>query len=148
MYLRRHTYVGEHIFDKNVSKPKIKVEGVDASKVTYVIEEAIYWRKANAIHNWFVNNAQDDSDNGSNYRVSREILQELYNDVDDLLKKKDSKNILEKVHSVLPRASGFFFGSTEVDEHYWETLEFTRDELKEILDRKDDMSEYYYHASW
>lgn len=36
-----------------------------------------YWRKANAIHRWFVDNVQEGEDNCRSYEVSREQLAEL-----------------------------------------------------------------------
>jgi hypothetical protein len=36
-----------------------------------------YWRKANAIHNWFVKNVQNGTDNCDRYNVSREQLEAL-----------------------------------------------------------------------
>lgn len=148
MYLDRHVYVGAHKYDKTIKKPKITVEGVTPSKVTYIIEEAMYWRKANAIHSWFVDNVQERNDNCGTYYVSKENLQELYDTICELLAKKDSKDILKEVADTLPPQSGFFFGGTDIDEYYWEDLEETKKGLKEILDKKNDRAEYYYHSSW
>ena len=148
MYLNRHTYVGAHKYDKTIKKPKITVEGVTPSKVTYVVEEAMYWRKANAIHGWFVDNVQEGNDNCGTYYVSKEKIKELYDDVRELLTKKDSKGVLKEVKDKLPPVGGFFFGGTEVDEDYWADLEDTKKGLKEILDKKDYMADYYYHSSW
>lgn len=39
--------------------------------------EEIYWRKANQIHNWFVQNVQSGEDDCGMYLVSKEKLQEL-----------------------------------------------------------------------
>ena len=36
-----------------------------------------YWRKANAIHQWFVDNCQDGVDDCGSYMVDREKLEEL-----------------------------------------------------------------------
>ena len=36
-----------------------------------------YWRKANAVHNWFVDNVQDGNDGCKHYWVSKEDLQKL-----------------------------------------------------------------------
>jgi hypothetical protein len=43
-----------------------------------VIEEVMYWRKANQIHKWFVDNVQDGVDDCKEYWVSEEKLQELF----------------------------------------------------------------------
>lgn len=60
MYLSRHTYVKR--WDHQPEEKKFFVEvtrggvatHVQPSKVTEVVEEVGYWRKANAIHGWFV----------------------------------------------------------------------------------------------
>ena len=59
MYLYKKTYVKhwEHNGDNNykveVSKAGQPVK-IDPKKVTYIVEEAGYWRKANHIHKYFV----------------------------------------------------------------------------------------------
>jgi hypothetical protein len=40
--------------------------------------EAMYWRKANAIHNWFVENVQDGNDDCGRYYVCTDQLQALH----------------------------------------------------------------------
>ena len=42
--------------------------------------EVCYWRKANQIHNWFVENVQDGDDDCRDYYVSEEDLEELRED--------------------------------------------------------------------
>ena len=83
MYLTHRKYVKnwahmkpeeKHII--TISKGGIPVES--KLPVTEVVYEAAYWRKANAIHNWFVQNTQGGDDkNGEETWVSREQLQEL-----------------------------------------------------------------------
>ncbi len=55
MYLNKRTYVGnQHKEEKEqatVIAPSVKQE-----RVTEIIESIGYWRKANAIHNWFIEN--------------------------------------------------------------------------------------------
>jgi predicted nuclease with TOPRIM domain len=101
----------------------------------------MYWRKDYVIHSWFVNNIQNGVDNCGIYYVSKEKLQELHDTIFSLLKKKKNKKGMVK--EVMEK-----LGSTEIDSYCWEDLEETKSELKKILDRKDDMAEYYYHASW
>ena len=49
------------------------------------------------------------------------------------------------VEKLLPPTSGFFFGSTAVDEYFFQDLEDTLDILKDVEANKGD---YYYQASW
>jgi len=53
----------------------------------------------------------------------------------------------EKAEELLPTQEGFFFGSTEYDEYYFEALEETVYVIdKELREYPDD--EYIYHSSW
>ena len=76
-----------------------------------------YWRKANAIHKWFVDNVQGGNDNCGSYYVSLEQLKELHDLCLKALKDEDS--------TLLPPSSGFFFGSTDIDDWYWKYIQDT-----------------------
>ena len=97
---------------------------------------AMYWRKANAIHKWFVDNVQYGEDDCGSYEVSVEQLKELRKTCKKVLKstklievtKVDPYKVLEDpsvAEELLPTQSGFFFGGTEYDEWYWNDLEMT-----------------------
>lgn len=100
-----------------------------------------YWRKANAIHGWIVDNCAGGEDNCQPIHIPLGKLMELSALVDEVL---DSKNA-----SLLPPAEGFFFGTYEIDEWYFSYLENT----KAIMDKAKvlaDSAQYdiYYQASW
>jgi hypothetical protein len=104
-----------------------------------------YWRKANAIHAWFVNQCGGGVDECQRIPVPREKIEELKKICEEILAKKD--NIKEEeVERLLPPQSGFFFGNTEINEYYFEDLEQTVN----ILDRalKSPYEEFVYRASW
>jgi hypothetical protein len=145
MYLNKKTYVQywEHNGDNNYEVTVTKAgqpAGIDGRKVKYVIEEAGYWRKANQIHQWFVDNVQDGVDNCGEYYVSADKLREL------LALCKAVENQPAVAEEVLPTASGFFFGGTEYDEWYYKDIENTIQILNEAL--ADTNGEYYYSSSW
>jgi hypothetical protein len=145
MYLNKKTYVQywEHNGDNNYEVSVTKAgqpAGIDGRKVKYVIEEAGYWRKANQIHQWFVENVQDGIDNCGEYYVSAEKLREL------LALCKSIQNQPAVAEEVLPTASGFFFGGTEYDEWYYKDIENTIQILNEAL--ADTNGDYYYSSSW
>lgn len=104
--------------------------------------EVMYWRKSNAIHKWFVNNVQDGNDDCGTYWVSNEKLQELLSVLDTVLQDRS------RAAELLPTTSGFFFGSTEMDEWYWADLEQTQLRLREILDQDNAGWDFEYHSSW
>jgi hypothetical protein len=104
-----------------------------------------YWRKANAIHQWFVDNCGEGEDNCKPYDVSREKLLELRDLCREVILKPESGG------DILPTASGFFFGSTEYDEYYLEQVEETVELLDSILNNpKFEFGDwnFEYQASW
>ena len=109
---------------------------------------AIYWRKANQIHNWFVNTLADGVDECQPIRVTRENLLALHNECGVLLDTKSTELAME----LLPPGSGFFFGSTTIDEWYWQDVEETHKELTELLDEITEDNQWNYNieyqASW
>ena len=112
-------------------------------KPNYITAEAAYWRKANAIHAWFVSNVQDGRDDCGHYHVSREQLTELADVCDQVLKDP------ERASELLPTQSGFFFGGTEYGEWYMEGLRYTRDRIRDLLARPElEGWEFQYHSSW
>lgn len=102
---------------------------------------AMYWRKANAIHQWFVVNVQDGKDDCKEYYVSREKLAELQALCEGIANKTIDP-------SEMPTQDGFFFGSTEVDEWYFEDAKETAERLKAILAQDNKRVDFYYRSSW
>lgn len=123
---------------KTVSNVFPELKGLRVQEVSV---EAMYWRKANAIHKWFVDNVQGGEDDCRSYYVSREQLAELRDLVLEAIAANDS--------SKLPPQSGFFFGSTEVDECYWQDLTETAEGLTNILEQFTDGKWHFeYRSSW
>src|SRR5438046_10755226 len=91
MNLWKKTYVRDWSQNPEDKKYKIKITiggkptSIKPERITYIVEEAGYWRKANAIHNWFVENVQDGMDDCREYYVPREKLQELLSIVNKVL---------------------------------------------------------------
>lgn len=107
-----------------------------------------YWRKANAIHKWFVDHVQGGNDDCGSYEVSKEQLDQLL---------KDCKKVRAAYHgrlnkviaSLLPTQNGFFFGSTEYDKGYLEDIEHTIEVLESALTMFDlESNKFYYQSSW
>ncbi len=106
-----------------------------------IFERIAYWRKANQIHNWFVENAQGGEDDCDYYMVSYDQLAELLRLAKEVRKTKNA-DLLEPV-------AGFFFGSTNIDEYYWEDIDLTIEQLSEILDSVNfDEEQVFYRSSW
>jgi hypothetical protein len=49
---------------------------------------------------------------------------------------------------LLPSEGGFFFGSTDYDQWYWEDIESTVKQLDAALERFGDGWDFEYRASW
>ena len=146
MYLDKRTYVKQwdHIEETQQYKVEVTRGGeptnIDPKKVKYIIEEAGYWRKANAIHKWFVDNCQDGVDDCRDAYVGFKELQTLLDLCRIVIIDKS------KAEQLLPSTSGFFFGNTEYDEWYYNDIQNTIDILEKALEDKD--GEYYYSSSW
>lgn len=113
-------------------------------KITAVV---LYWRKANAIHRWFIDNCSEDGkDDCKPMYVSVEELKQLRDTCKEVL--ADPATAEEK----LPSSSGFFFGSTEYDEGYIGDLDHTIKGLDTILEKVEkapgSAPGFYYRASW
>jgi hypothetical protein len=100
-----------------------------------------YWRKANQIHKWFVDNVQGGNDNCGEYYVGRDKLMDLLNLV--------NRALLERDPNLLPPQEGFFFGSYDIDEYYWADLKDTKKKLERILlNPQMSVLSFYYTSSW
>ena len=110
-------------------------EGVNVST------EVGYWRKANHIHKWFVDNVQSGKDDCGSYYVPVEKLMELKELCEKVLENPDDGE------DYLPTASGFFFGGTSYDEYYLEGIKRTIDIIDEAIDIVTKMKEKGMYAS-
>lgn len=127
-----------------------------------------YWRKANAIHSWFVDHVQDGTDDCNPYWVEPEQLAELLEtcrkvraSIELVPGKVDSGYVFTKdggmkhgfedgtvvadptvAEELLPTCSGFFFGDTCYNEYYAEDLDKTIFVLDAILSRIQPGGQY------
>lgn len=156
MFLDRETYIGANYEHRNVTgNIFINFDGtgftIDFNRITTIKERVGYWRKANQIHGWFVDNVQNGNDNCGQYIVDVGQLIELKEIVDMVLQDHTEKFAEEH----LPPTSGFFFGGDDIDEYYWEDLEYTQKLLGEIIKEHEGLSKnqqiyttYTYQSSW
>ena len=141
-----------------------------------ITENVAYWRKANHIHNWFVENVQDGIDDCDYHdEVTKATLVKLLNicniviEHSELVEGKVTNGYsyndnMEKVYNytdgkyikdpsvameLLPTTSGFFFGGTDYDEWYYKDVEYTAETIEKILETTDFEKEMiYYSSSW
>lgn len=177
MYLTKKRYVKNWEHDtKNDWHLVLTNNGEEVkeeSPIYEVVYEAGYWRKANHIHAWFVDNCGGGVDECQPMYVDVEQLQELREKCVEVLKTADVargkvltgysfKNGVkepmyedglvvtnpEEVAKVLPTSEGFFFGSTEYDQWYLRDCEDTINIINRALRGSLDNCEFEYRASW
>lgn len=119
------------------------MEHTPEAPYVYVTVGVAYWRKANSIHQWFVDNVQGGRDECQEAYVEREQLQELRDLCGEVLENP------EHAAELLPSQEGFFFGSTEYDEGYFMDVRETYNVLTKLLNNKslEDYS-FVYQSSW
>ena len=163
LYIRKNEYCSKYYkeegsdlkleFPKEASRFFPNLTNLVISRTTdYTVG---YWRKANAIHNWFLENcaARDELDNPIDdcrpIEIPVEKLEELF---------ITCKKVLED-HSLakrlLPTEDGFFFGSIEYDEDYFDAIEDTIDIIEPVIkfirhniENNDKSWDVIYQASW
>lgn len=145
MYLSAKRYTGKY------HNPELAKAIRDALGITFTTNnldttevklEAAYWRKANQIHKWFVDNVQEGEDDCGHYYVSREKLGELR----ALCMRIQGNH--ELASQLLPSQAGFFFGSVDYDEGYFRDIEDTIAQINACLEAFNEDWNFEYHSSW
>jgi hypothetical protein len=143
MYLTAKRYIydfGDDSMPLRDALKELKVNDMCVKEISY---EAGYWRKANHIHKWFVDNVQNGVDNCREHLVTTEELEKLLELVNEVLRNRD------KAQELLPTSNGFFFGSDSYGEGYFDDLIQTKAIIENVLSI-DDFNRYdiYYQSSW
>ena len=165
LFIKNYSYEGA---DQSVATLTHKGVEIDCSDATYIEFEVGYWRKANAIHNWFVENCQGGVDECQITYVSLEELQYLLDDCKKVMEvaQIDSGQPVQsgatyhgdgtvehhittgrailngsEVAQILPSRSGFFFGSTDYDEWYIRDIERTIEILEKVIAEDEEARE-------
>lgn len=103
-----------------------------------------YWRKANAIHQWFVSYCADGVDECQKIEVSLDDLHELKDICESILQEPNDIDLME---SLLPPQDGFFFGGTDLNDEdtlsaYLDEVKYTNDMLSEEFRIVDEFKKY------
>jgi len=145
MYLTAKRYVSEYNEPDKVISTEIMRHFPELTELQTVQEISVrvgYWRKANAIHKWFVDHVQEGKDDCGNYYVSRDQLTAL-RDVCERVRDWPGKLAAEQ----LPTTSGFFFGGTDYDEYYMQDVNNTIQIIDSCL-KLPGSWDFEYHSSW
>lgn len=116
------------------------------SEIKSIKSEIGYWRKANAIHKWFVDHVQDGVDECQKSDVDIAQLLALKVTCETVLEDPDV------AADLLPPSEGFFFGGTEINEGYFDDLRYTIEVIDNVVKAHDQLGgvwvDYYYQSSW
>ena len=132
--------------DNKTCKP-IK-EGDDIVSFDSKTDEVAYWRKQNMLHHFILEQTGADHNMNCTYvEVPYEVLYEFIGRANDILKARGShrESLAEKL---LPTHSGFFFGSTEYDKWYYESLKNIRADFRSIIQTTDFVNQTLYYSCW
>lgn len=154
MYLVKKRYIGNgkiRLIDNQYSW--IKLESDEYQNVRQIEIEEAYWRKANMIHKWFVDNVQDGNDDCGEYPVEINQIKELLEICKKIKKEciEDEKMIknIELAEDLLPTQDGFFFGDTDYDNFYADDIINTIKQLEQVVKNYDEkIDDLYYRSSW
>ena len=116
--------------------------------------EVGYWRKANPIHKWMVDNIQDGQDECRPHVVSKsnllqlklicEMAMECFTESGVL-----KPNMLYLLREILPALRGLFFGELEYNADYWEDVKMTIEIIDNVIKDTDWKNEIiFYYSSW
>lgn len=123
------------------------------SKTETAFYKVGYWRKFNALHAYIV----------KNFAAGRDECQDILltkRNINDLLSiLKQVKEFPDKAEDLLPTSDGFFFGSLEYDDLYFDNVEYSIELFEKILKlfdqfEKEEDEDYHisydiiYRASW
>lgn len=157
MYLNKKRYVG-YVNNTEVEVTYTgwnnEVTTSHYKNVNYIIQEVGYWRKANQIHKWFVDNCCNGEDDCSPHYFPFEKLLELKELCQKVLNAMNSEHLTdgekaEICEELLPTCTGFFFGTYEYDDWYKKDLEQTVQIIENVEKDFDKCNDsLYYEASW
>lgn len=154
MYLSARKFTTEYSFPEHFNKLK-KELGVELKSdfPSIIIEvSAAYWRKANHIHKWFVDNVQYGKDDCGQYSISREELTSLLSVCKEVYQTQESSKpeLVGAGRAMLPRQEGFFFGSSDYDEAYMFDITDTIEQIEYVLEtfKYEDGWSFVYQSSW
>lgn len=154
LYLEKYESCSRYNDDFEEKKKGFYPEELEAFNVidrNFMSKETLYqigyWRKANAIHSWIVKRCADGEDECQRIWVSTNALEELLEVTKKVLANHDLADQL------LPTEDGFFFGSQDYDDWYFDDLVYTKELIEKLLKFMSDekMHRTYdiiYQASW
>lgn len=117
--------------------------GLDINFTKHKVTNLDYFRKVNFLVRFFEEKGMD-VDNQHPYRIEREDLEDLLDRTNQILENH------ELAEELLPTMEGFFFGSTDYDEYYFEDIQNVNNSVKILLEEYDKLEhdEYITFDIW
>lgn len=108
-----------------------------------------YWRKANSVHSWFVENCQGGIDECQETPIHVEQLAHLRSTCVEALDAYEDGEIA-RAEQIMTPESGFFFGGTEVDEWWARDMQETIDQIDRCINAAIKVGgiSFVYQSSW
>ena len=111
--------------------------GITKPKIRYITIEAAYWRKAHEIHQWFVQNVQDNIDECQIYDV----------ELDQLIQLKEICQNIILIPSAAPQLLPLSYVNSGYDDWYFQQLKQTVQQIEEC-EKYPQSWQFQYRASW
>lgn len=100
------------------------------------------WRKANQIRQWFVSHYEQNPQEQLKISLTTEDIDALIAEIEIVLQKP------ELAPHLMPTSDGFFFGSTDYDDDYFEELKDTLQYLENNFEYDPDNEQLLYTEWW
>jgi hypothetical protein len=157
MYLYRREYISGWDWNDNPKEMKLYSDILEytgaekcvASPHAQVEICVAYWRKANAIHGYFVKEYGGGVDECQSIYVTKQDLMNLRLACNNVLMAPAGVKMEDVASDYnLSPTPGFFFGSYEMDDWYMEDLRLTMKQIDIVLATSGEYSDFIYRASW
>lgn len=127
----------QKMLDEVKSMDEVK-EFFDSFEEHYYAESDVYFRKVNFVYNFFSNKLEDEC-----CFADKSDIEELISRCDKVLADHSL------AQELLPTRSGFFFGSTDYDNWYFNDVKDCRKQMKSLLRKyNEDTDVIYFIMSW
>lgn len=152
LYIQKEKYISAYQNSDELQYPENILTYItfkDKCIIDIIKYKVGYWRKANAIHNWIVENCA----------YGEDCAQEIYINIKQLKLLLDTCNQVLLDHtlasSLLPTKQGFFFDCLDYNEYYYHNIERTIEILNPVIkfmENHKNTEDYdwsvIYHANW
>jgi hypothetical protein len=139
-YLAKYGYEYRNNTITSIKSPQeLEVIFNEEKKHIYPMSDA-YFRKVNFIYEYFRNKLENES-----CVITKNELNEFIQNCKEVYNKKGNENYAKQV---LPTTSGFFFGSTDYDEWYWNDVKDCIAQMQKIYKALKDDDYVMWDFSW